>query len=78
MSVNTELCLKVNIVILMIFSNNLHFKVFLTIYLHQFGWLSERERNFLNLLEKEGGGTQEVGVPSKKGGSNHGRNYEIF
>ena len=32
----------------------LHFKVFLTIYMHQFGWLSERGVNFLNLLQKEG------------------------
>ena len=31
------------------------FKVFLTVYVHQFGWLSERGGNFLNLLQKEGG-----------------------
>ena len=54
---------------------NLHFKVFLTIYMHQFGWLSERGGNFLNLLQKEGG-TQKGGVPSEKGGSNPGGNHE--
>ena len=43
--------------------------VFLTIYLHQFGWLSERGGNFLNSLQKEG-------VPRKGGGgSNPGGNY---
>ena len=60
--VNTELSLKVRRVMLMIFSidllqfetQHLHFKVFLTIYMHQFGWLSERGGNFLNLLQKEG------------------------
>ena len=35
--------------------------------MHQFGWLSERGGNFLNLLQKEGG-TQKGGVPSEKGG----------
>ena len=30
--------------------------MFLTIYKHQFGWLSEGGDNFLNLLQKEGGG----------------------
>ena len=37
--------------------------------MHQFGWLSERGGNFLNLLQKEGG-TQKGGgggVPSEKG-----------
>ena len=49
---------------------HLHFKVFLTIYMHQFGWFSERGRNFLNLFQKEG-------VPSEMGGggSNPGGNY---
>ena len=40
---------------------NLHFKVFLTIYMHQFGWLSERGGNFLNLLQKEGGSLRKGG-----------------
>ena len=38
--------------------------------MHQFGWLSEKGGNFLNLLQKEG-------VPSKRGGGggfNPGRN----
>ena len=48
-------------------TQHLHFKVFLTIYMHQFGWLSEKAGNFLNLLQKEGG-TQKRGggVPSEK------------
>ena len=44
---------------------HLHFKVFqvfLTIYMHQFGWLSERGGNLFNLLQK-----REYGVPSEKG-----------
>ena len=44
--------------------------MFLTIYMWQFGWLSERGRNFLNLLQKEGG-TQKGrgwGVTSEKKG----------
>ena len=63
-AVNTGLCLKVTRVMLMIFSIDLvkwHFKVFLTIYMHQFGWLSERGFNFLNLL-------QEKGLPWKRRG----------
>ena len=60
--VNTELSLKVKKIMLMIFSidlvqyktQHLHFKVFLTIYMHQFGRFSERGGNFLNLLQKEG------------------------
>ena len=44
------------------------FKVFLTVYVHQFGWLSERGGNFLNLLQKEGG---------RGGGSNTGGNFVI-
>ena len=35
--------------------------------MHQFGWLSERGGNFLNLLQKEGG-TQKGGVSQKRGG----------
>ena len=37
--------------------------------MYQFGWLSERGGNFLNLLQKEGG-TQKggEGVSSEKGG----------
>ena len=40
--------------------------------MHQFGWLSERGGNFLNLLQKEG-------VPSEKGGegSNPVGNYVV-
>ena len=45
------------------------FKVFLTVYVHQFGWLSERGGNFLNLLQKEGG--------RGGGGSNTGGNFVI-
>ena len=37
--------------------------------MHQFGWLSERGGNFLNLLQKEGGTQKGGGVPSEKGGS---------
>ena len=46
--------------------------------MNQFGWLSERGRNFLNLLQKEGGTQKGGGVPSEKGGgggSNPGGNY---
>ena len=35
--------------------------MFLTIWMRQFGWISERGGNFLNLLQKEG-------APSEKGG----------
>ena len=51
--------------------------------MHQFGWISERWGNFLNLLEKEGG-TQKngKGFPQKKReggrGSNLGGNYGDF
>ena len=50
--------------------------MFQTIYMHQFGWLSERGVNFFNLLQKEGG-TQKGGGggSSEKGGSNPGGNY---
>ena len=40
--------------------------------MHQFGWLSERGGNFLNLLQKEAGTQKEGGG----GGSNPGGNYE--
>ena len=40
--------------------------------MHQFGWLSERGGNFLNLLQKKEG-TQKGGVPSEKRGSSPGR-----
>ena len=45
--------------------------MFHTIYIYQFGWLSERGGNFFNLLQKEGstqkGGRGGGGVPSEKG-----------
>ena len=44
--------------------------------MHQFGWLSERGGNFLNLLQKEG--VPRKGAPSEKGGGggcNTGGNY---
>ena len=46
--------------------------------MYQFGWLSERGGNFLNLLWKEGG-TQKGGGggPSEKEGSNPGGNYAV-
>ena len=71
--VNTDLCLKVTRVMLMIFSIDLvkwHFKVFLTIYMHQFGWFSERGVNFLNLL-------QEKGLPWKRRGGGSGLSMNI-
>ena len=46
-------------------------------YIHQFGWLSERGGNFFNLLQKERG-TQKGGgrgFPQKRRGSNPGGNY---
>ena len=45
--------------------------------MNQFGWLSERGRNFLNLLQKEGGTQKGGGFPQKRGGggSNPGGNY---
>ena len=43
-----------------------HFKVSHTICMHQFGWLSERRGNFLNLFQKECG-TQKGWFPSEKG-----------
>ena len=51
--------------------------MFLTIYMHQFGWLSERGGNFLNLLQKEGD-TQKGEVTSENGGSNPGGNYDLL
>ena len=41
--------------------NTIMLKVFLAVYMHQFGWLSERGGNLLNLLQKEVG-TQKEGV----------------
>ena len=55
-------------------------------YMHQFGWLSERGGNFFNLLQKEGGTQKGGGVrgfPEKRlegggaGGSNLGGNYGL-
>ena len=44
--------------------------------MHQFGWLSEKGGNFLNLLQKEGG-TKKGGVaPSENGSSNTVGNYD--
>ena len=48
-------------------TQHLHFKVFLSIYMHQFRWLSERGGNVLNLLQKEGGTQRGMGS-SEKGG----------
>ena len=45
----------------------LHFKVSHKVCMHQFGWLSERGGNFLNLFQKECG-TQKGWVRSEKGG----------
>ena len=50
----------------------LYFKVFHTICMHQFGSLSERGGNVLNLLQKEGVPRKGGGSPSEKGGSNIG------
>ena len=47
---------------------HLHFKVLHTICMHQFGWLSERAGNFLNLLQKEGIPRKLRGFPHKRGG----------
>ena len=44
-------------------TKHLHFKVFLRIYMQQFGWLSERGGNFLNLLQNKG--------VTRKGGACH-------
>ena len=47
----------------------LGFEVFHTICMYQFGWLSERGVNFLNLLQKEGLPRKGGGVvPSEKEG----------
>ena len=78
--VNTELSLKVKRVMLMMFSidlvqyetQHLHFKVFLTICMHQFGWISERGGNFLNLLQKEGGSLRKRELPALE---NYGKSY---
>ena len=45
--------------------------------MHQFGWLSERGGNFLNLLQKIGV-TQKGGDSLRKGGSNAGGNYVVW
>ena len=45
----------------------LHFKVFHTVCMHQFGWLLERRGNFSNLLQKEGGTQKGGGVLQKRG-----------
>ena len=34
--------------------------------MHQFGWLSERGGNFLNLLQKEGVPRKRLGVPTQE------------
>ena len=72
--VNTELSLKVNRVMLMIFSIDfalyqmylLHFKVFLTIYMHQSGWLSERGRVIFKICFRK------RGYPERGGGGRGG------
>ena len=47
--------------------------------MHQFGRLSERGGNLLNLFQKEGGTQKGGGVPSEKGVvSNPGGNYEYI
>ena len=46
--------------------------------MHQFGWVSIRGDNFLNLLQKEGAPPpppKKRGCPSEKGVSNTGGNY---
>ena len=45
-------------------TQHLYFKVFLTIYMHQFGWLSESGGIILNLLQKEGGTQKGGGFPT--------------
>ena len=55
-------------------TQHLHFKLF---YIYQFGWLSERWGNFLNLLQKEGV-PKKGGFLQKRGGSNPGGNYDLF
>ena len=44
--------------------------------MHQFGWLSERGRNFFYWFQKEGGVPKEGGFPQKRRGSNPGENYD--
>ena len=46
--------------------------MFLTVYMYQFGWLSERGGNFLNLLQKEGDLERGWGFPQKKKGGRRG------
>ena len=38
--------------------------MFLTISIHQFGWITERERIFLNLPHKEGDPSKKKGGPT--------------
>ena len=71
--VNSELCLKVKRVMLIMSSIDLvysetkpSFKMFLTICMHLFGWLSEGGGNFLNLLQKEGVPRRGEGFPQKR------------
>ena len=80
-AVNAELNLKVQKVMIMIFSidlvysskhNTFILKCFYTIHLHQFGWLSERGDNFFNLLQKEGVPRKVKGFFQKRWGSNPG------
>ena len=69
--VNTELSLRVKRVMSVIFSidlvqyetQHLHFKVFVTNYMHQFGWLSERGGQLFKFASERGG------VPTNEGGS---------
>ena len=51
--------------------------MFLTIYMHQFEWLSERGDNVLNLLQKEGVPRKSGGSLRKGGRSNPRGNYVI-
>ena len=54
--------------------------MFHTIYIHQFGWLSEREGNFLNFFQRDGGTQKGEGSLRNRvwgggGTSNPGGNY---
>ena len=48
--------------------------MFLTIYIHQFGWISERRGGFFKFASE--GHPERGGLPQKRGGSNPGGNYE--
>ena len=50
--------------------------MFLTIHMHQVGWLSEKGGNFLNLLQKEGV-PRKGGFPQKRGCSNPGGKCDL-